>query len=224
MEGTEDTLSGTKKCPFCAEEIQYEAKKCRYCGEFLEREQVKTRDPELLLQALAVFGSSLFVIAPFAPYVSAPILGRITLFQQGQADGVILIILGIGGIIFSILGRYEILWVTGAAGVVEMMAMLNFFYRRLPDLVDNYRRQTKDSIFGTLGEATFLNITPDWGAMVLLLGTITSLGVAYKVGFTIPVRTIGWIGLGVLGVMGLCYILLFFFPYLIYLPELFDSR
>jgi hypothetical protein len=216
-----DASSGSKKCPFCAEQIFLDAKKCRFCGEFLEEKPGK-KDRELIHRILSMTGSLLLVIAPFAPFVSAPILGRITLFQQGKGDGVVLLVIALVALGLSLFRRYWFLWVSGALGLFEICNLFYFFYNRLPDAIENYKQQVGNSVFGSIGELTLSNVDPDWGAVVILIGTLLSLGVAINVGIQRRSLTIaGKIGIVLVSLVVVWKVLLVFFPYLRYWPTLF---
>ena len=57
-------------------------------------------------------GSLLLLVAPFAPFISAPIFGRVTLFQQGKGDGVVLMVVALIAGVLSMFGKYGFLWVS----------------------------------------------------------------------------------------------------------------
>lgn len=222
MDQARETNSPTKQCPYCAEEILADAKKCRYCGEFLNDEQPR-RGKESALHTVAIVGSVLLVVAPFAPFVSAPVIGGFTLFSQGRGDGVALLCAALVALGCSVVGRYALLWVSGLLGLLEIGVLLHFFYRRLPELLDVYRQSTSGSLLGSsIGAATIGRADVDWGAMVLVLGTFATLGVAVAVAVekrTIPLS--GKIMLVLFGLVTLYVTLLLFFPFLEYWPSLF---
>jgi hypothetical protein len=173
----------------------------------------------------AVVGSVLLAITPFAPFVSAPIVGRLTLFQQGKGDGVVLLACAIIALAGSFLRRYGPLWISGAIGAFETGNLFWFFARRLPEIIDNYRQQTSGNIFSSIGELALTNLDPDWGAFTLLLGTSISLVVA---GWATLKRQVslwwGVPGIALLLIVVTYHVAVAFFPYVANWPELLKSN
>ena len=45
--GTNIVTTGTKRCPYCGEEINVTATKCRYCGEWLAKNVTKPSEQKV---------------------------------------------------------------------------------------------------------------------------------------------------------------------------------
>ena len=80
--GTVSEKGGTKKCPFCAEDILVEAVKCKHCGEMLKKEQIG--EEKTLMELKPCFRSYLFSFR----YFFGPVIGTCVIFGAGGPAGI----------------------------------------------------------------------------------------------------------------------------------------
>lgn len=85
-------------------------------------------------QMLGLIGSIALFIGVFAPLVSIPIVGSMNYIQNGQADGIFIVIFAVVSLVWVLTKRYEYLWVTGLGSVGVMAFTFFSLQARIADI------------------------------------------------------------------------------------------
>lgn len=118
-----------------------------------------------LAQLLGISGSFILFVGAFAPIVSAPLVGGLNIANTDI--GLIFIILAVLSLIFSLIKKYSLLWITGLASICLITI-------KVIDIAEDL-----DSVF----------IQLQWGAAIIFVGSILIiLSAAYQSKITKQVR------------------------------------
>jgi len=129
-------------------------------------------------QILGLIGSITLIIGVFTPIVSAPFVGNLTYFMNGQGDGTIVLGLGIISLIVVLLKKYKVLWITGFASLGMMLYTFINFQGRMASIRSEMQAELADNPFAGLGEMALQSVQIQWGWILLVLGAVLLLAAA----------------------------------------------
>lgn len=122
---------------------------------------------------LALAGSAILFIGIFCPLISLPILGSVNYFQNGEGDGVILLILSV--ITAGAAATDKVTWAlfTGLGAFVVMVISFFMFQQHIDEMQTKIQSELAGNPFQELSDAALNSIQLQWGCAVLMLGAAT---------------------------------------------------
>ena len=121
---------------------------------------------------LGFSGAAVLALGAFVPIVSLPIVGSINYFNNGQGDGIFIVLLAVAAASLTFFGKHKFVWIPGAISAVLLLVTLVRFIQ----LVNDARAELTESLAGNpfagLAEGFMGAVQLQWGWMLLFLGSI----------------------------------------------------
>jgi hypothetical protein len=131
-------------------------------------------------QLMGLIGSLLLLLGVFCPLVTVPIAGSMNYFQNGEGDGIVIILLALASIGLVLTNNFKPLWITGLSSL-GMMAFTFFnFHSKLNQITQQLNKQLARNPFKGLSDAAIQSIQLQWGWALMLIGVILILMAAWQ--------------------------------------------
>jgi hypothetical protein len=115
-------------------------------------------------QITGLIGAALLFAGVFLPSVSMPFVDSMNYFQNGKADGAIIIILAVISVILVLTKKYKGLYFIGLGSLgVMLFTFFNFHVKQM-------EREVDGNLFSGLADAKVQTIQLQWGWVILIAG------------------------------------------------------
>jgi hypothetical protein len=126
-------------------------------------------------QLIGLFGSLLLLIGVFLPVLSVPIMGSISLLNNGRSDGMIIFGLAIASSVLIFMDKIKLLWATGGISIALLSYDLYMVSSKISQTKAELSEKMQGNPFGGFADAMMSSVQLQFGWVVLFLGCIILL-------------------------------------------------
>jgi hypothetical protein len=123
-------------------------------------------------KVLGFSGAAVMALGTFMPIVSLPIVGSINYFNNGQGDGLFIIIFSAVAAALAGFGLYKFLWLPGAVSSVLLLVTLSRFIQVMNEAKAKLSDSLEGNPFAGLATGLMNSVQLQFGWMFLFLGSL----------------------------------------------------
>lgn len=166
-----------KECPACNKTVSINARTCPHCGEPLKNNLPFNNIP--IPKILGILGVAIVSVGVFCPLISAPIVGSINYFQNGDGDGKILLIIAAVSLFLIYLNRAKYLTHTGTLNLIILGYTFYSFIQKKNELKAGLDTDLAGNPFKGLADMAYNAFQLQWGWVILILGSLLLIFAGY---------------------------------------------